>query len=129
MCKREIFWMKNKKDTGIRYWVIRTVEKEPRYIETISRWNKQTDYSLVYNVNYGKVWKRYLPPYESAKEFEERTGIKACFQEVDEEAFNHYKSYEEYFNGYRKLTREEKIKLKKEQRKWKQEIYPWENRK
>lgn len=128
MCKREIIW-RNGKNYGMNYWVIRTTEETPRYIEVILQDKGIIEYGLVYNVNYGKVWKRVTPPYEVARKFEEITGLKASFQEVDEKAFNHYKSYEEYFNGKRKLTREEIKQLKKELAEYKREHYPRENKK
>ena len=110
----------------IHYYVIRTMEEEPRYIETVSRWNGQVDYSLVYNINYGKVYKGTVPPYRSADEFEKRTGIDCCFQEVDKKAFDHYKKYEEYYNGTRELTMQEKIEQKEELDKWRSEKFPLE---
>lgn len=113
--KRQIIYLdEENKYKSHRYWVVRTLEKEPRYIETISRWNGDTDYSLVYNVNFGRVYKSFYPPYNVADEFERRTGIDCCFQEVDKKAFKHFKDYEAYFNGERELTMQEKIQLKEE---------------
>ena len=113
--KRPIIYMDdNNKYKGRRYWVIRTMEKEPRYIETILKWDGTPEYSLVFNVNYGKVFKSFNPPYRTADKFEEITGIECCFQEVDEKAFKHYKDYEAYFTGQRELTMQEKIQLKEE---------------
>ena len=124
-----IYLDKANKYKSHRYWVIRTMEQVPRFIEVIAYWNGVTDYGLVYNINLAKVYKNFDPPYRTADKFVKATGIKCCFQEVDEKAFLHYKSYEAYFNGERKLTKEEKKKLKEELEEYKRKIYPKENRK
>ena len=113
---------------GKRCWTIRTINEEyPRYIEVISQWNKKVDYALVPNIHYAKVWCSISPPYRAIEKFEKATGIKACFQEVPAEAYEHYKSYEAYFNGQRELTEEEEKQLELEREQWKQEILPVED--
>lgn len=109
------------------YWVIRTLEKEPRFIETIAFWNGITDYSLVYNINFAKVYESL--PQRTADKFEKITGLKCCFQEADEQAFKHYKKYEAYCNGDTKLTLQEKILLKEELDAYRREHDPLENKK
>ena len=115
---------------GKHCWVIRTMNEEyPRYVETGIKWGKQWEYSLVPNIHYAKVWLGISPPYRAIENFEKRTGIKACFQEVPLEAYNHFKLYESYYNGDRELTEDEEKQLKQEWLEWRMEHDLEENRK
>lgn len=98
----------------ISYWVIRTNESEPRFIELILTWFGTPEYSLVYNIHYARVWKGIHPPYKAMQRFQQATGLDAVFQEVPEEAYAKFKSYEAYFNGQRELTEDEINQLNKE---------------
>lgn len=105
---------------GKHCWVIRTINEEyPRYIEMVHSWKKnETNYGLVPNIHFAKVWIGISPPYRAIEKFEKTTGLEACFQEVPLVAYERYKSYEEYYLGHRELTEEEEEQLKEEWYEW-----------
>ena len=113
---------------GKHCWVIRTINEEyPRYIETISQWNKQVDYSLVPNIHFAKVWCSVSPPYQAIERFEKTTGLQACFQEVPAKAYKKYESYRQYYLGLRELTEEEEKQLKLDRAEYIREHVPEEH--
>lgn len=104
------------------YFVIRTLGDEPRYIEQIGKdelGTGETEYALVYNIHYAKVFK--TKPSRTLETFIKITGIKAAYQQVPKSAYEEYQKYFQYISGRRNLTHEERKKLMEEQQEYRME--------
>ena len=84
----------------IKYWVIRTLEKIPRFVEQILIWEGgKKEYGIVPYKECAKVYKRNSPPYKEGRDFEKIMGINVVFQEVTEEDYKEYKKLVAYYNN------------------------------
>lgn len=94
------------------FFVIRTLEDEPRYIEQIGKdelGTGQAEYVLMYNIHFAKVFKS--KPTRTILDFMKNTGIKAAYQQVPKEAYLQYQKYYKYVNGKRELSPYEELEL------------------